>query len=212
MLVFVVVSACSPVRSRESMKSKPLTNKESIEEKNETKANTSKLGKPEKKDIGKKHIEEKKPILKRFSDTTFLYVGEYRPVVDNKPTQIQKSAQLELAIKKFDDGDISSACEDISNLLQSVSKESGEYPEVLFYTAECYIAKNAFDPARKILVDLLSLDRLTVEIKEKSLVRLGQIYCVEGNKIEAERLFKQLRREFPSSLYLPIATCEAIGS
>jgi hypothetical protein len=36
-----------------------------------------------------------------------------------------------------------------------------------------------FEPAKKLLTDILSLDELFDDIKEKSLVRLGQVYCIE---------------------------------
>jgi len=145
----------------------------------------------------------------RFSDTTFIDIN-YIP-----PKEITKSVQamnddLKQAIDLYHDGKFNEACEIFARLLTNTNKKAKDYQILLYYSSECYIAKNMFEPAKKLLIDVLSSDELFDDIKEKALVRLGQVYCIENKKKEAERLFSQLRREYPQSKYLKLADCDAI--
>ncbi len=126
-----------------------------------------------------------------------------------------KSAQamndeLKQAIDLYHDGKVNESCQIFARLLTNTNKQAKDYQILLYYSSECYIAKNMFVPAKKLLTDVLSLDELFDDIKEKSLVRLGQVYCIENNKTEADRLFRQLRREYPQSKYIKLADCDAI--
>ena len=176
------------------------------------KKSKSSSGKVSQKD-GKNNVssaDESKPIFKRFSDTTFIYLGEYIvPKNDNKETSTI-STELERAIEQFESGETAKACQEISKILTNLSKDSEDYPEAFFYASECYIAKNKFEPSKKILLELLGRKDVDDPLMERLYVRLGQIYCVEGDKDEAMKYFKRLKIEYPKSQYISVANCSVV--
>ncbi|MEJ5245521.1 MAG: tetratricopeptide repeat protein [Bacteroidota bacterium] len=145
----------------------------------------------------------------RFSDTTFIDINYTPPKEMTKSVQAMND-ELKQAIDLYHDGKVNEACQIFARLLTNTNKQAKDYQILLYYSSECYIAKNMFEPAKKLLTDILSLDELFDDIKEKSLVRLGQVYCIENKKTEADRLFRQLRREYPKSKYIKLADCDAI--
>lgn len=151
-----------------------------------------------------------KLVKGRFSDTTYVYLGEYNPPREPYKSDIAKSDELKYAIDLYHKERYTEACEQFSNLLTKTNKMEKDYQIILYYTSECYIVKNMFEPAKKILQDVLSMENLFDDIKERCLVRLGQIYCVENKPEEANRLFRQLRREYPGSKFIRLADCDAV--
>ncbi|HPU23708.1 MAG TPA: tetratricopeptide repeat protein [Candidatus Kapabacteria bacterium] len=147
----------------------------------------------------------------RFNDTTFIDINFTPPKELTKSVQAMND-ELKQAIDLYHDSKFNEACEIFARLLTNTNKQAKDYQILLYYSSECYIAKNMFEPAKKLLIDVLSLDELFDDIKEKALVRLGQVYCIENKKAEADRLFRQLRREYPQSKYIKLADCDAIKS
>jgi len=147
----------------------------------------------------------------RFSDTTYIYLGNYTPPKEPTSSKESLSDELNTAIELYHNEKYNEACERFAQLLSLTNKNKKDYQVILYYTSECYIVKNMFDPAKKILQDILSMENLYDDIKERCLVRLGQIYCVEKNLEMANRLFSQLRREFPQSKFKKLADCDAIN-
>jgi lipopolysaccharide biosynthesis regulator YciM len=80
----------------------------------------------------------------------------------------------------------------------------------MFYKSECNILNNEFDSALSILSNLLEDKNLPSQIYEKTLVRLGQVYCVTDSKAKAEEMFAKLKKEFPNSIYLKLADCSVV--
>lgn len=211
LLSFALIYSCSPVRTRDYNKSKRASENSQTERTSSSEDDGDNAGeKTDRPKTGKPELKTEKPIFKRFSDTTFIYIGEYKQAKPEPAPKKQTNHELAKAIELFDKGETTQACEQISSLLSSMNKDSEDYVETLFYASECFIAKNSFDPARKILIELLSRDDLNIDIKEKALVRLGQVFCIDGDVVSAERLFKQLKREYPKSIYLQIADCDII--
>lgn len=151
------------------------------------------------------------PAKQRFSDTTYIYLGDYKAPKEPTSSKTVLSDELNETIELYHNEKFSEACEKFAQLLSQTNKNQKDYQVILYYTSECYILKNMFDPAKRILQDILSMENLYDDIKEKCLVRLGQIYCVEKNTEMANRLFSQLRREFPQSKFKKLADCDAIS-
>lgn len=191
---------CSPVRTRDYGKNRPTSKEAADYAKNRSNAGI---------DNDKNNTAEALKI-KRFSDTTFVYLGQYNPPQKVVTSKKEINLPLRKAIDMFEEGKTLEACEQIVKILSTLSKDSEDYPETLFYTSECYIVKNQFEPARKILEDLLRNKDLSGDIKEKTLVRLGQIYCVMKDFEKADEVFYDLEKEFPQSIYLPVANCDVI--
>lgn len=154
--------------------------------------------------------DEPKPVFKRFSDTTIVFLGEYISPKSETKSNTAISSELERAIAQFESGETAKACQEISKILTNLSKDSEDYPEAFFYASECYIAKNKFEPSKKILLELISRKDIDGPLTERIYVRLGQIYCVEGDKDEAQKYFKRLKIEYPKSQYFSVANCSVV--
>jgi hypothetical protein len=81
----------------------------------------------------------------------------------------------------------------------------------MFYCSECMIIEDDLYGAESILKELLVNPQTNNTIRQKVLVRLGQVYCVLGNSEMASTLFKKLKQEYPNSVYLPLANCESVA-
>lgn len=82
--------------------------------------------------------------------------------------------------------------------------------ETCYSLAECHISENNFQPALNELESILIYEEIPKEIREKALIRAGQIECILGNKVNSSKYFITLRKEFPKSIYLPLADCNKI--
>ncbi len=216
LIIFIsLIYSCSPVRTSEYAKGRSTSGRTSpppASSIDETSPNTAPKGRTS---ASKRNNAVAQPnqteSFERFKDTTFIYLGEYKHDANKSKDNAPLSQELLQAIKLFDDGETNMACERITGLLSNMNKENADYYETLFYASECYIAKNSFEQSQRLLVQVLSSDVLSDDLKERAIVRLGQVFCVLGDAVSAERLFRQLRREFPKSIYISIANCESVS-
>lgn len=141
----------------------------------------------------------------RFGDTT---------VIELKPNPIDRKLSLEdnfsEAMKLFDKEKFDEACPKFEQLAGIFPPDDSLYFESKFYNAECEIMHDDLVAAKIILEMLLEKEGMPGSVMQKVLVRLGQVYCVIGNKEKANTLFDRLKTEFPESIYNKIANCEAV--
>lgn len=76
-----------------------------------------------------------------------------------------------------------------------------------FYAAECLAVNNFLAEAEAELKELADDVETPSEIREKALIRLGHVYCLQKKDLLAERAFESLRALFPNSKYLKTADC-----
>ena len=101
-------------------------------------------------------------------------------------------------------------CPEFVEILKLTNTSEPLYWEVLFMICECYIIRENYEQARKRLESVLVNSGTNKGLRQKALVRLGQVYCVMNQTEDAQRYFAQLKKEFPTSLYLPLANCDVI--
>lgn len=114
----------------------------------------------------------------------------------------------ESALGLFDEGNYTAASEKLKALSETLKENDTLTHETKFYIAECHIAKNEFSQAMEILKKLEKNQNKSSEITQKTLVRLGQIYCVLDMKKDSKIYFEKLRKSFPNSIYLKLSQCE----
>lgn len=141
----------------------------------------------------------------RFSDTAVIYLP---PV--NIGYEGTIGTAVESTIEEFNKEYYESACETFQNLSNTIIKGDSLQFECIFYGSECEIMKESYSTAANMLKGMLDNPNLPRSILERSLVRLGQLYCVENKPREAKKLFDRLKEEFPGSMYIPLANCDAV--
>ena len=95
-------------------------------------------------------------------------------------------------------------------MLNTLSPADSLYYEITFYLSECLIVKDKFVEAEEVLKMLVNRPNIPSDVIQKSLVRLGQIYCVVSRPAEANKVFTKLKTDFPRSKYIPLANCESV--
>ena len=208
LLIISAFAACTPVRSTSSSTKKSKTTK--------TATKTEKIGddkkskstaKADEKSLEK--IKVKKTPKPRFSDTTYIELATGKPTVSAEEIDDEPSYQelLNSAIEYYDAGKIDEAMPIIESVLSSEDADAPILDEAFYYKAECYISKSEFEPAIKILSEINKRDDVEPTVKERSLVRLGQVYCTNGKTKQAKQLFDTFKKEYPKSQYLKLANC-----
>jgi TolA-binding protein len=157
-----------------------------------------------------KYERGEKPMLSmkmRFSDTTVIEIDA--DVKSTKTENIQK--RFESALSDFDKDNYDKACQDAQVFAESFSEGDSLYFEAQFLWSECMIVKNDIEGAKKVLNQIYKDENTPQNIFEKVLVRLGQAYCADGKESEANKLFSRLKKEYPKSIYIKLATCDAVN-
>ncbi len=141
----------------------------------------------------------------RFSDTTVI-------IVQPSPVTAHNSlvSRFEKSAEDFDNERYEESCGKFRLYAETFAKEDSLRYESLFYHCECLILENKINEAQAILEDIFDSSAPDA-VKEKVIVRLGQIHCVNGDKKEAQTLFDLLRNRFPSSIYIPVANCDVVN-
>ncbi|MCC6844914.1 MAG: hypothetical protein LC116_02025 [Bacteroidetes bacterium] len=140
---------------------------------------------------------------KRFADTLTITVGDV-------PKSGTESEDYEKAVELYQGKQYGEACAIFVRLRQTLPKQSRILPDVMFMNAECAAVQGLLEDARKILAALIENDATPSQVLEKSLVRLGHVFCGLGTAAKAEELFARLKHDFPNSAYLRVASCKAI--
>jgi TolA-binding protein len=141
----------------------------------------------------------------RFSDTTYIYLSKMEQPKRASNSDFQKAVQI------YEAGDYDTSCELFNGMRTEFTESDEIYYDVMFYCSECMIIEDDLYGAESILKELLVNPQTNNTIRQKVLVRLGQVYCVLGNSEMASTLFKKLKQEYPNSVYLPLANCESVA-
>jgi hypothetical protein len=201
--VLMILSSCSPVRSGNPKRELPIEEKEIVVmDTLETVEDVGDIWGIEEEMLGSgtnapktiakdTHIVILDPIIYKYEDSN-----------DTRATD----QQLEDISKLLDNGMTEQACTLADGLYSSLEDSEAKW-HALFYVAECRIAKNQLDDAKAILAEILK-SKARKEGREKALIRMGQIECLDGNKTAANEYYIQLRTDYPKSIYLPLAVCQ----
>ncbi len=140
----------------------------------------------------------------RFEDTTVIELQ-----TPGKAPSKSFEEQFETAVKQFDNEMYEQSCSKFRQFSNTLNKDDSLYFESKFYMSECLIMNNEIKAAEALLSNLINEQQTPGEVLQKSIVRLGQVYCVTDRKPEAEKLFNRLAREYPNSIYLRVANCNS---
>jgi len=144
----------------------------------------------------------------QYSDDDTEIFSETIILSDNaNPDKFDIVSDYEKALKLFDMANYTAAEKKLKALSETLKENDTLVHETKFYIAECHIAKNEFTEATEILKNLDKNVDKNSEITQKTLVRLGQIYCVLGMNKVAEDYFKKLKGNYPNSVYNKLAKC-----
>lgn len=160
-------------------------------------------------------------FTQRFSDTATIALPAIntQEMEDDVPKKIKNDSKkdqsknnvnnyLKEAINKFEEGkEQDKSCEMFKSIVETYIQSDSVYYEAKYYTAECEITRNEIEKAKKILDVLYPDVNVPSEIKERVIVRLGQIYCLLNNPSLAQKYFNELKRMNPNSIYLKVANC-----
>ena len=150
---------------------------------------------------------EKTITYDRFKDTVTISDKERER---HSPSTVQKDvfAEFDAAMALFDKGQIQQSFSIFQKLEQSDNASIAQ--ESAFMMAECFSVQGKFPEAERLLVTLSVKPEVNALTLEKTLVRLGHVFCAANKRQEAANAFKRLITEFPGSRYQKIATCDAV--
>lgn len=181
-LLFVASYGCSPVRS------------------------TQKSHIPKDENEQQKVVQNKPDTNnERFSDTTLITLQDVSAERQGDINTIFKKA-----VEQFRNEQYNRACPKFKLFTETLAGGDSLLYEAMFFDCECMIMEDKIVEAKIILEDILADEEATAKIREKSLVRIGQIECVLGNEQKAQMYFTQFREQFPDSKYKKLADCNAI--
>jgi TolA-binding protein len=159
----------------------------------------------------KSEIDKEKELKKikskyhnRYDDTTVVNISS------EKKQNFDDLDLFNKALQHFDDGKYKEAEVLFSEIIKSIDKPNQKYYNIQFYLAECNIQFGENSKAEEILKQLTEKSTTDHLVLEKSIVRLGQLYCIMDKKDLAASYFQRLKREFPKSDYLHFADCNII--
>lgn len=210
-VLLVTLIACSPVRTKKGTNLNKKSGKENTAVVDSTKSkqssSLSKKGSKKGKETTEKQAEQKG----RFNDTTIVDISSEEPVVSNESdTQISLDKELDLAFADAENNNTDKALEKALFLSQTFDKSDSLYFESMFLLGECYTINNELNDAESTFLKIINKKDIPKTVLEKSLIRIGQVYCLKKNEDEAENFFTRLKTEFPKSLYKHLANCESI--
>lgn len=113
-------------------------------------------------------------------------------------------------IAEFDKGNFKEALASFEVYAGILPADDSLFYETQFFISECYISLNFLNRAKGLLEQLEGSTSIPDEVMQKVLVRLGQVWCVLDDKINAETYFNLLRQKYPNSKYLPLADCSVV--
>ncbi|MBK9247140.1 MAG: hypothetical protein IPM69_03275 [Ignavibacteria bacterium] len=149
----------------------------------------------------------KKESTKRFTDTIAVGKGSKSAVTvdpENLPQEVDK------AMKLFNNQQYADACDRFVQLAGTIKQDDPLLYEVQFMQSECASVNAQLEKAEKILIMLTTKKNVPPQIMERSLVRLGHVFCELGKSDQASKAFGRLQQEFPQSQYLQLANCESV--
>jgi TolA-binding protein len=139
--------------------------------------------------------------IKKAKDTTTINL-------DIEPTSYKDLAdQFNNVVFDFDKEKYESACNKFNEFANSFPQTDSLYFESIFFVGECNIVAEQYMQAEWKFNKILDSPFAPSDIRQRALLRLGQIYCFQNKSKDALNLFDKLRKEFPKSVYLKLANC-----
>jgi len=136
----------------------------------------------------------------RFTDT----------VVERSRQGAESAAELlELAAQALQAAQYSRARDYLGRLQRLAGVGDSIQAEAQFLHAELAAAQGELRDAQQGYERLLE-QPIAPALRERALLRYGHVLCAQGRSAAAAQVFEQLRRQFPTSRYLPLATCAAV--
>ena len=220
-LLGITFNSCSPVRTN-------LSKKEAVtkDKKQKTKKTADKS--QDIKDDNSELLSDKPDGLfdfdnnKQNSNDEIDYSGVDTNVVVYPPVHSSTSSLFDLdkefdftpefqkAVLEFDVNFIDKACNKFDFFASTLNPTDTLYFEALFYKSECLIAKQEYKEAEKILNRILRNEDTPSTIMQKTLVRIGHLYCVNNKPDLAEMAFEKLMNDYPKSKLIKLANCESV--
>lgn len=191
--IVIFIASCSSMRS---------PNSSSKSAKVKSKSKTEKTNSINSDEVSEDSLE----TYERFKDTLTVVLA---PVIANTHKSGINS-ELDEAVSEFENGDYSSACEKINVYAGIFQVGDSLYYESKYYEAECFVMNGKAGEAINLYRTLLNDYEITISVKERVIIRLGQLYCFVNDNSKAEFMFAQLKKEFPHSIYIKIANCDSI--
>lgn len=148
-----------------------------------------------------KSFKSNDPNTEVYSETIIVHD------LNNPETNLNIVQNYEAALSLFESGNFTASGDKFRALSETLKENDTLNHETKFYLAECHIAKNEFSQAMDILKKLEKNADKSSEISQKTLVRLGQIYCVLNMKNEANSYYDKLKKSYPNSIYIKVANC-----
>lgn len=236
MMFFSGLNSCSPVRTNLSKKeaiikdNKPKDNKSKNKRTNNESSNdevhSELLSDDESEIFDFSHNEQQKSsnkeIAKQTSKSNIKVNSKDTLEIDYPPIsssmnnlfdlsdEFDFTPEFEKAVLEFDINFIEKACNKFDFFASTLNPTDTLYFESLFYKSECLIARLEYAQAERLLNRIIKNKNTPEPVLQKSIVRIGHIYCAMGSKELAEQTFEEFKNNFPNSKLLKLANCEAI--
>lgn len=137
-----------------------------------------------------------------------LPAQDYIPNLDIPPVSL--TADFENSLNTFDQGKYTQACEEFENYTMLLPQGDSLWFEALLMQAECRILKSRFWEAARILETASLSADIPLTVYEKTLLRLGQTYCLLDDPAKAIEVFDVFSAMFPESPYKHLADCSVV--
>lgn len=118
--------------------------------------------------------------------------------------------EFEKAVLEFDINFIEKACNKFDFFASTLNPTDTLYFESLFYKSECLITRLEYAQAERLLNRIIKNKNTPEPVLQKSIVRIGHIYCAMGSKELAEKTFEEFKNDYPNSKLVKLANCNAI--
>ncbi len=141
----------------------------------------------------------------RFEDTTVVVIRKNDPESARKAGAKIGGQFAELVENYERNADFD--CSNFEAISETLMPGDSLAYAARFYAAECLAVNNFLAQAEVELKELADDVETPGEIREKALIRLGHVYCLQKKDLLAERAFESLRALFPNSKYLKTADC-----
>ncbi len=140
------------------------------------------------------------PAPERFRDTSF------QRIIPKSKQPLQSGFDAVQA--DFDDRHYDAALKGCQQFIETLDEADSLQQEARFLAAECRIQKGQMSEARELLSGLVHQKTGTEAVLERSLLRLGQVFCLQNKYDEAMKTFAEFKQRFPSSIFLGLAGCD----
>ncbi len=140
-------------------------------------------------------------ITPRFRDTTYQHLHDKDA---NLVVQSFAAAQSD-----FDEQHFDAAIKNCEQLIETLDDSDSLNGEARFLLAESWIQTNQLSSAADVLRSTLKLKTLHGDLHARTLLRLGQVCCLQNKGDEARQRFAEFKKSYPSSPFIQLAQCTA---